>query len=84
MIFNIQRFSTHDGKGVRIVIFYKDCPLYCQWFSNPESQSFGSSVMFNIKYYRNFGDCIAIVAKAITRNSNDGFLINRELLKWLV
>jgi pyruvate formate lyase activating enzyme len=40
MIFNIQRYSTHDGDGIRTLIFYKGCPLQCQWCSNPESQSF--------------------------------------------
>jgi len=81
MIFNIQRFSTHDGKGIRTVIFFKGCPLRCQWCSNPESQSFGYSVMFNKKYCRSFGDCMATEAKAITRKGNDCIQINRELLK---
>lgn len=38
-IFNIQRFSTHDGPGVRTVVFIKGCPLRCRWCQNPESQS---------------------------------------------
>lgn len=58
MIFNIQRFSTHDGQGIRTVIFYKGCPLYCEWCSNPESQAFGLSLMYDKKLCRNFGDCI--------------------------
>lgn len=37
-IFNIQRFSLHDGPGIRTSIFYKGCPLRCAWCSNPESQ----------------------------------------------
>jgi pyruvate formate lyase activating enzyme len=81
MIFNIQRFSTHDGKGIRTIIFYKGCPLRCQWCSNPESQSFGYSVMYDPKYCRNFGDCISTEANAISRNGNHGIQINRELLQ---
>lgn len=46
MIFNIQRFSTHDGEGIRTVIFFKGCPLRCSWCSNPESQSFDYDLMF--------------------------------------
>lgn len=39
-IFNIQRFSIHDGPGIRTTIFFKGCPLLCTWCSNPESQNF--------------------------------------------
>ncbi len=37
MIFNIQRYSTHDGPGIRTVIFFKGCSLACRWCQNPES-----------------------------------------------
>lgn len=37
VIFNIQRFSVHDGPGIRTLVFFKGCPLRCQWCSNPES-----------------------------------------------
>jgi len=37
-IFNIQKFSIHDGQGIRTVIFLKGCPLRCLWCANPESQ----------------------------------------------
>lgn len=39
LIFNIQKFSLHDGPGIRTSIFLKGCPLRCQWCSNPESQN---------------------------------------------
>ena len=39
-IFNIQRFSIHDGPGVRTIIFFKGCPLRCKWCCNPEGQSY--------------------------------------------
>ncbi|BDU74092.1 glycyl-radical enzyme activating protein [Mesoterricola silvestris] len=38
-IFNIQRFSLHDGPGLRTTVFMKGCPLDCAWCHNPESQS---------------------------------------------
>lgn len=38
-IFNIQKFSIHDGPGIRTVVFFKGCPLQCLWCSNPESQN---------------------------------------------
>lgn len=38
IIFNIQRFSIHDGPGIRTTVFLKGCPLNCAWCHNPESQ----------------------------------------------
>lgn len=39
IIFNIQKFSVHDGEGIRTIVFFKGCSLRCQWCSNPESQN---------------------------------------------
>lgn len=39
-IFDIQRFSIHDGPGIRTIVFLKGCPLRCRWCCNPESQSY--------------------------------------------
>lgn len=38
IIFNIQRFSIHDGTGIRTLLFMKGCPLRCKWCNNPEGQ----------------------------------------------
>ena len=35
-IFDIRRFSVHDGSGIRTVVFFKGCPLRCRWCQNPE------------------------------------------------
>ena len=37
LVFNIQRFSLHDGRGIRTIVFMKGYPLRCRWYSNPES-----------------------------------------------
>ena len=37
LISNIQRYSLHDGDGIRTIVFFKGCPLKCPWCSNPES-----------------------------------------------
>lgn len=39
-IFDIQRFSLHDGKGIRTIVFLKGCPLRCRWCCNPEGQNY--------------------------------------------
>lgn len=46
-IFNIQKFSIHDGSGIRTVVFFKGCPLRCYWCSNPESQNGKPEEMWN-------------------------------------
>ena len=44
-IFNIQRFSIHDGPGIRTIVFFKGCYMRCAWCCNPESQSFDIQTM---------------------------------------
>ncbi len=39
-IFDIQKYSVHDGPGIRTIVFLKGCALRCKWCCNPESQSF--------------------------------------------
>ncbi len=39
LILNLQRFSVDDGPGIRTTVFFKGCPLHCQWCQNPESIS---------------------------------------------
>lgn len=46
-IFNIQKFSIHDGPGIRTVVFFKGCPLRCKWCSNPESQMSYPQILWN-------------------------------------
>ena len=48
-IFNIQKFSLHDGPGIRTVVFFKGCPLKCFWCSNPESQNEKPEKMWNVQ-----------------------------------
>lgn len=76
-VFNIQRYSLHDGSGVRTTIFFKGCPLHCQWCNNPESIDPFPSIMFDERLCKAFGDCIKASEGYIVQD--DGILhINRE------
>jgi len=46
-VFNIQRYSLHDGPGIRTTVFLKGCPLHCLWCSNPESQRLKPHIFFD-------------------------------------
>jgi pyruvate formate lyase activating enzyme len=45
LVLNIQRFSIHDGPGIRTIVFVKGCPLRCAWCHNPESQRPGPELV---------------------------------------
>ena len=47
MIFNIQRYSTHDGPGIRTVVFLKGCSLGCRWCQNPESRARSEDLLYD-------------------------------------
>jgi len=46
-VFDIQRFSLHDGPGIRSLVFLKGCGLHCPWCQNPESQSARAVIGFH-------------------------------------
>jgi pyruvate formate lyase activating enzyme len=45
LIFDIRKYSIHDGPGIRTTVFFKGCPLRCLWCHNPEGQSFTPELM---------------------------------------
>lgn len=55
-IFNIQRFSLHDGPGVRTIVFLKGCPLRCRWCCNPESQCYECETITTGGVKKNVGE----------------------------
>lgn len=57
LVFNIQRFSVHDGPGIRTTVFMKGCPLRCLWCSNPESQGFSPTLMVRDINCKGCGAC---------------------------
>ncbi len=58
VIFNVMRFSLHDGPGIRTTVFFKGCPLECHWCHNPESQRARIEVMYFPERCRLCGDCV--------------------------
>ena len=56
-ISNIQRFSLHDGPGIRSIIFFKGCQMRCAWCANPEGQTAEQDVFFHADRCLHCGNC---------------------------
>lgn len=78
-IINIQKFSVHDGDGIRTTIFFKGCNLNCWWCHNPESQSYRPEFMFDKEKCTGCGYCVkACDKKAITISDNHKAITNKD------
>ena len=65
-VFNIARFSLHDGPGIRTVVFFKGCPLSCAWCHNPEGMSALPEVFFRLEKCLACGHCIAVCPRLVS------------------
>lgn len=74
-IFNIQRFSTHDGPGIRTTVFFKGCPLACAWCHNPESQAFEPELMVDADRCVSCGACIAACPEHVIARDDEGAVV---------
>jgi pyruvate formate lyase activating enzyme len=71
IIFNVQKFSVHDGPGIRTTVFFKGCPLRCLWCHNPESQKTKKQMLFDSDKCVLCGTCVKMCPqKAITIENN--------------
>ncbi len=64
-VFDIMKYSIHDGPGIRSTVFFKGCPLSCQWCHNPESQAPEPEIMLSVERRIGCGECL----KACTRGA---------------
>lgn len=70
-IWDIKKYSLHDGPGIRTTVFFKGCPLACLWCCNPESQPAGPEVVWIKEKCLACGACVAACPRAAL--SVDGF-----------
>jgi pyruvate formate lyase activating enzyme len=68
IVANIQGFSIHDGPGIRTVVFFKGCPLSCQWCANPECLSTKPQMGFIETLCKDCGKCQNICANKAIRH----------------
>lgn len=77
IVFNIQKFSIHDGPGIRTTVFLKGCPLRCKWCANPESQSPRIQVLYRSENCLHCQRCVqACPESAISVAGNGRILVD--------
>lgn len=77
-IFDIQRFSVHDGPGIRTTVFLKGCPLKCLWCHNPESQRVSNNLALYKSKCVGCGACVSACPNGCHSFDANGHIIDRE------
>lgn len=77
-IFDIRRFSTHDGEGIRTTVFFKGCPLRCVWCQNPEGLSVKPRPVWFENQCIHCGICVSASMKGGCRLEENTIRLNPE------
>ena len=75
-IFDVRRFSTHDGGGIRTTVFFKGCPLRCAWCHNPEGIDFGRRPLWFAGKCIGCGSCVEAARCGGVRRTETGIAVD--------
>jgi len=78
VIFDIKKFSIHDGPGIRTTVFMKGCPLSCCWCHNPESQLVSREKLYAVNRCIGCMECIAVCPENAIRNKEIGLFTDPD------
>ncbi len=78
IIFDIKKFSIHDGPGIRTTVFLKGCPLSCQWCHNPESQRSVREKLFAVRRCIGCRECLAACPAKAVCETETGIVTDQE------
>ncbi|MCT4563240.1 MAG: glycyl-radical enzyme activating protein [Maledivibacter sp.] len=81
IVFNIQKYSIHDGPGIRTTVFLKGCPLECWWCHNPESQKINPQLTFKPNKCIVCRECEKFCLHGAISFKDEGFNYNESICK---
>ena len=77
-VFDIQRFSVHDGPGIRTLVFLKGCSLECDWCANPESQAVTPELLFDPARCILCENCLILCTHGALHKEGERILFEKE------
>jgi pyruvate formate lyase activating enzyme len=80
-VFDVQKFSIHDGPGIRTTVFFKGCPLSCLWCHNPESRGREPFVYYDPDHCLACGECVAVCPEGALALGPEGVATDPELCR---
>jgi pyruvate formate lyase activating enzyme len=80
-VFDIRKYSIHDGPGIRTAVFFKGCPLGCHWCHNPEGRNYHQELILHPARCILCDDCLKVCPNEAISRKNDAIHINRTRCK---
>ncbi len=79
LVFDIRKYSIHDGPGIRTTVFFKGCPLHCLWCHNPEGHSFSPELMLRPgRCLKGCSECLSVCEPMALVKTADILVLDRN------